>query len=363
MISFPYTSVKKVIGNVPTYDRAINSEIKRAYNKLRYTQGIAPDSGNGFQVVADTGMNVKVLCDGAWAHVGGDFCYEKARERVLTVQAADETYDRIDAVVIRNNISTSVRAADLYIVQGTPASAPKMPDLTNTPEIQEICLATVFVQRNAVNISQNKISDTRLDPALCGVLANAFGEVDTKQFFAQLKELIKELEEELKKVKNGSAYMLSSVYDSNHNGIVDDSEQLGGLPAESYMTKSRILDLFYPIGTYYQTDNESFNPNEKWGGTWEKLEEGRFLVSAGNNKYHVGNKGGEETHTLTVREMPEHRHGIKLTSPVDGPGGNNLGGTPTMHGVFGVYSETQGHGEAHNNMPPYLAVYIWKRTA
>lgn len=219
MISFPYTSVKKIVDSTPTYDRAINSKVKRNLNELLYTKGIAPNSGSAFKVIAGNGMSVKVQCNGSWAHVGGNLCYEESTERVIVMDAADSTYDRFDAVVIRNNISTSVRKADIYVVKGTPASSPKIPDLTNTPEIQEICLAAVLVSRNSSNISQSKITDTRLDPEKCGIFTNAFGEIDTKPFFTQLESLIKDLEKEISGVKDGSAYMLSSVYDPNKVGM------------------------------------------------------------------------------------------------------------------------------------------------
>lgn len=127
MISFPYTSVKTMSGSTPQYDRAINSSIKRLYNKLRYTQGVAVDIGDGFRVVADTGMNLRVLCNGAWAHVGGNFCYEDDIEKSLTIQAADANNDRIDRIVIRNDISQEVRAASFVVVKGTASSSPTPP--------------------------------------------------------------------------------------------------------------------------------------------------------------------------------------------------------------------------------------------
>lgn len=227
MISFPYTSIKTVgEDGAPTYDRAVDSKIKRLYNKLRYKQGVAIDSGDAFQVVADTGMNVKVKCNGAWAHVGGDFCYESAENRVLSVQAPDTLYDRIDWVVLRNDITQPVRACDLYIVTGIPASSPVAPALTNTVDVQEIGIATLFIAKNVNNISQDRISDTRLNESVCGVLSNAFGDIDASQFFSQLEALIKDLKEEIDGIQQGSEVMLKAVYGGSADGVVASADKI-----------------------------------------------------------------------------------------------------------------------------------------
>lgn len=360
MISFPYSSLKTLEGTTLKYDRAINSKIKRLYNKLRYTQGVAVDIGGGFQVVADTGMNVKVNCNGSWAHVGGDFGYEEAETRTLTAQAPDTTYDRIDMVVLRNDISQEVRAMDLYIVKGTPASSPKVPELTNTPEIQEICLATLFISRGVNTISQDRISDTRLNPEVCGVLTNAFGEIDASQFFAQLEQLAKNLQEEIKSINAGSEVMLKATYDPSGKG--------------DYLTSDkRIFDLVYPVGSIYMSLNKT-NPGNLFGGTWEAIE-GRFLLGANATTqiggYPAGSTGGEASHVLKQAELPNYN------LPVSG--GENVlyskdGVDPAAYaqtsgsgwglpnwGAANVQVSSGGSGQAHNNMPPYLAVHMWQR--
>lgn len=96
-------------------------------------------------------------------------------------------------------------------------------------------------------------------------------------------------------------------------------------------------------------------------GTWEQVTD-RFLLAAGSS-YAAGSTGGAATHTLTINEMPSHNH-----VPKGGWGAGSLGS-----GYFRVdgnspankwtATESTGGGAAHNNMPPYLAVYMWKRTA
>ena len=131
--------------------------------------------------------------------------------------------------------------------------------------------------------------------------------------------------------------------------------------------KSELLNLIYPVGSIYMSVNNT-SPANLFGGKWEQIKD-RFLLSAGNT-YSAGKTGGEATHTLTINEMPSHRH--QLTDNGEGPGlypnwGTNSGwGVPSqqLNGNGGIVdSDLTGGGQAHNNMPPYLAVYMWKRTA
>ena len=131
---------------------------------------------------------------------------------------------------------------------------------------------------------------------------------------------------------------------------------------------SLILEAVYPVGSIYISVN-STSPATLFGGTWEAIQ-GKFLLGADGNTYKAGNTGGEATHTLTVDEIPKHTHNMYS---------GNSGAPDTWEpdgGSYLVDSVTQdkhtwwaslgmnyaGGGAEHNNMPPYLAVYIWKRT-
>ena len=127
---------------------------------------------------------------------------------------------------------------------------------------------------------------------------------------------------------------------------------------------SIVLDLFYPVGTYYETSNTSFNPNTAWGGTWVEDSAGRVTVAKDTGTFStVGDTGGEETHTLIVDEMPSHSHNAYLY-------GGNL---PSAAGrlqfntgngqEFGSSIKANGGGQAHNNLQPYVVIRRWHRTA
>lgn len=126
-----------------------------------------------------------------------------------------------------------------------------------------------------------------------------------------------------------------------------------------------ILDNVYPVGSIYMSVN-STNPANLFGGTWEQIQ-GRFLFGM-NSSYPAGSTGGEITHALTINEMPEHNHTIYYPN-AGGPYGHANIGYPKDSGTNMTWcaemckTAPTGGGAAHNNMPPYLSVYIWKRTA
>ena len=103
----------------------------------------------------------------------------------------------------------------------------------------------------------------------------------------------------------------------------------------------------------------SANPGTLFGGTWQQIT-GRFLLAAGGG-YSAGATGGEATHKLTVAEMPAHTHTWSIGESTKWCGdGNNRWGPAD---VTQYNTGSAGGNGAHNNMPPYLVVYIWKRTA
>lgn len=144
----------------------------------------------------------------------------------------------------------------------------------------------------------------------------------------------------------------------------------------------------YPVGAIFLSVSAT-SPEKLFGGKWEQITD-RFLLAAGDS-YSAGATGGEATHTLTTNEMPSHYHQENL--PFDGDSVRPVGSTvneglgftatstetsgnykhltgsiafrnaSTSNPVYPVITSSAGSGEAHNNMPPYLVVYVWKRIA
>lgn len=131
------------------------------------------------------------------------------------------------------------------------------------------------------------------------------------------------------------------------------------------------IDDIYPIGIIVCGAKPTV-------GTWEKVE-GRFLLGS-SSSHAVGSAGGEETHILKISEMPSHIHYPSAAAPGSNlwlPNNTNyerkqlaLGNsgyyTPAISGVDGytwTHTDSSGGDQAHNNMPPYLSVDMWRRTA
>lgn len=125
-------------------------------------------------------------------------------------------------------------------------------------------------------------------------------------------------------------------------------------------TWEQIQLVSFPVGAIYMSYT-STSPASFIGGSWTQIQE-RFLLAAGG-EYDAGDTGGETKHTLTVNEMPSHTHnvyGSGFDYRVSGLGGSVQDtGEPSRPAT----SSSAGGGQAHNNMPPYLVVYIWRRTA
>lgn len=202
---------------------------------------------------------------------------------------------------------------------------------------------------------------------------------------------------------NGDIYIIDSPRSFMGNG-----QQIlyGQVKEDSIIdTGYNNIDQIYPVGCIYMSVN-AVSPSLLFGGTWEKLQD-VFLLGANNT--NLGATGGERTHTLSVNEMPKHNHtqnphnhtqnshghlpsggngrrfmsspngcgwGEEAGSGISGSGRYYVSSTDSNHNVYNetigsttatnqsavATNRDTGGGLAHNNMPPYLAVNIWKRT-
>lgn len=137
-----------------------------------------------------------------------------------------------------------------------------------------------------------------------------------------------------------------------------------------------LLNIIYPVGSIYLSTS-STNPSNLFGGTWEQIKD-KFLLSAGST-YTAGNTGGSATHyhtnsdtkstTLSIDQIPAHVHGAKHLGSFDG---SRNGWVGSIGALSSEVTESTGGGKGHthgmnntgtsSSLPPYLVVYMFKRT-
>ena len=121
--------------------------------------------------------------------------------------------------------------------------------------------------------------------------------------------------------------------------------------------QAALLDMFYPVGSIYMSVN-SVNPSSLFGGTWQKIE-GRFLLGSSSN-YANGATGGSADAVVVA-----HTHDVTQKAELGGIN-SGLAIIPTPNGNDGtntVTTKSSGVSGKGKNMPPYLVVNMWKRTA
>lgn len=179
------------------------------------------------------------------------------------------------------------------------------------------------------------------------------------------------------------------------SGTIDSNGQLilktrGGqeINAGAVIAPKAAVDKAYPVGSVYiGTTNK--NPVELLGvGTWVRFANGRTLVGVSETEAEfdaVLETGGEKAVKLTTAQMPAHSHSVPnhthdfgvqhtRTGRADGSAfnvtdvGNVTGGGGTVNtastgGSGTLTSGSNGSNGSHNNLQPYITVYMWRRTA
>ena len=124
----------------------------------------------------------------------------------------------------------------------------------------------------------------------------------------------------------------------------------------------------YPVGSIYINAAVTTNPATLLGfGTWVAFGTGRMMVGydASDTDFDaLQETGGAKTHTLTTSELPSHTHNNPAgISPAPNANDLDITGGNGATVASNVVTDATGGGSAHNNMPPYIVAYMWRRTA
>ena len=133
--------------------------------------------------------------------------------------------------------------------------------------------------------------------------------------------------------------------------------------------QNKLLDSIYPIGSIIIKDDAT-DYSSYLGFEWEKVFAGVTLVGLDTTQEEfneIGKKGGEKTHTLTVSEMPSHKHQIYVNRDTGVTGAGSYYPatqvTTASNYVDNNICEYVGENQPHNNLQPYQVVAFWKRVA
>ena len=152
---------------------------------------------------------------------------------------ADASLPRWDVVCLQ--FDKSKNATEIVVKNGTPASSPLLPEISQTETLYELYICKVYRKAGAVSVTAVDVTDLRLDPIYCGLMADSVTEIDTTGINAQINALIEELREEIAGVETSAEIMLKSVYDTNNDGVVDNAEKLGGNLPSYYATADNAM--------------------------------------------------------------------------------------------------------------------------
>ena len=172
----------------------------------------------------------------------------------------------------------------------------------------------------------------------------------------------------------------------------EEKEEIKSKEKDLYHSQgyNEIRELIYPVGSIYMsvTDSTVSAVESRFGGTWESFGAGKMLMGVNTSETEfntVLKTGGTKTETLNISKMPKHRHTIirqqwfgvdsvnsSVTSSIfSWKAGAGTGGStsysyksdPSNLGADANDMLTTGGGGAHNNLPPYITVYMYKRTS
>lgn len=213
--SLPFNAIKVN----EEYDRVYKAEDWAWYFATFLSSGIFPKPSDGLQVVAYSGMEVKVNI--GYAFING-YAFRNPESKSITLDMAEGAQNRVDRVVVRWDLVLR----DIYIdvIKGEPSARPVAAELTRNKEVWELAIADIYVGKGVTKIMTQNITDQRFNSAVCGIVAGTVKEIDasvlTKQFTDFFNTYSNEVLEEFNAYKqNMEVYLtqLEGIYENYVN--------------------------------------------------------------------------------------------------------------------------------------------------
>lgn len=361
------------------------------------TKGVYAGEGNAAVVAVAGTMQVQVAKGIGWITDANDdgVCWWFDTPITLAIDAAESTgtLNRIDRVIIEWQTTDYAALPEVKILKGANRSVATPPALTNNSTVRQMSLARISIPAGTTQLTALNVIDERMDETVCGIVTET-ATADTSMIAAQYEEALQTLYDAISEAWGGVISDGAIDTDKIADEAVDTDKLADGAITPDKVDSTllaAVCDMIYPVGSLYMS-TDSTSPASRFGGTWERIKD-KFLLSAGDT-YAAGATGGAATVTLTEANLPSHNHSIPAltanktfhfdfvgwkngtTSGADGainktinmksPGsGSDYGGTAGDYTPKTDANTTgsKGSGTAVDKMPPYLAVYVWKRVA
>ena len=170
-------------------DRKYKASDFAEYFKTFIGNGVFPNPSTNLQVISNGDMTLTISPGFAWIN---GYMYNNTDNLILTVDHSDSALKRIDRVVVKCDfVNREIRT---YIKKGIFSQSPVAPTLERSVDAYELCVAEIQVDNNVISIQQSKITDTRLNNELCGIVTQTVETIDTTTLFNQIEEYKREFE-------------------------------------------------------------------------------------------------------------------------------------------------------------------------
>lgn len=268
---------------MPIFDRAETSELFRLLFAKLLTNGVLARPGDCFQVIAGTGMSVRVRP--GFGLINGAFAYD-AVETTYQLDTAPTSYSRIDRVVLRCNYLE--RKCEILVKTGTAATNPVAPELLQpeSGDYYELGLALITITANQKTITQSAITDTRADSSTCGYITQLIDSIDTSVFYDQFNAFYAEFV-----AKANAGY---TKFEADMAAYLTQLENMGSADLQA-ITDS--------LEAFQQTSQDAFN-------AWFEGVKGLLDTDVAGHLINVTNEQGERITALENTSIPKTDIGI-----------------------------------------------------
>lgn len=226
-------------------DRKYKSSDFAEYFSTFIGNGVFPNPSTNLLVTANGDMTINLSPGFAWIN---GYMYHNTDNLTLTVEHADSALKRIDRVVLRCDfINREIRA---YIKKGIFASNPIAPDLERGVNAYELSISDILVENGVISIQQSKITDTRLNSEVCGIVAQTVETIDTTDLYNKLQAYIDERGQDVSGWVDTATTQWEIEFTTWFNTIKNilDGDVAGNLA-------NRILELENKVGSGLTADN------------------------------------------------------------------------------------------------------------